>query len=146
LQQPGITSTDLREIGNLSGRVALECSEVAGQVSAAARQTTVQSELLEMLQRAAQALRALHEEVAEATFEANRFAGEAQGSIAESHRVIVNALSSFGELVDLVAGFDQSAGADQDAHPLQLTPANSATNDKLPDRMPNFHWTKFFCP
>ena len=57
----------------------------------------------------------LHEEVADATVEANRFAGEAQGSISDSHRVIVNALSSVGELVDVVSGFEQRRGTLTDA-------------------------------
>jgi methyl-accepting chemotaxis protein len=91
-------------IGQLSGEVALECSDVTGQLNAVGQQIVRQSDMLSELRGIAGALRALHADVVEATQGANRFSTEAQGSIGDSHREITEILSGFAALLDLVDG------------------------------------------
>lgn len=119
----------LAAVGDACGQFAIECSDVAGHVIKVAERIRSNTGLLSSLRATSAELLAGQQDVADATLDAQAFANQAQQSIASSHAVIEQAMSSVNGMIDLVVGLDHRLNALGEA--LTLVGTLSGTIDAL---------------
>ena len=116
-------------IARESGRFAIECSDVGGNVLMVRERIVAQADLLGQLRITATDLLAEQEDVADAAAEARAFAGQARGHLERSKPVVDGAMETFAGLTDLVVRLGERMDRLEDA--LRQVQAVARTIDQI---------------